>query len=186
MNVISMMHKINVLPNPMIGESSLPDFGAASDEAAEFMRVRSLDQLNATFDGHVVRRSQQMNMLWHDDKCVQFVAPFSAMTKKSSQKNSAVRVSHEQSAAFPRYKSDEVSFRRGDESSGPQSKPQRLKAASAFEIRLARVELVPFPAIFRARIFVLGKRPYADGPKFEPEPRRVAGSIAAEELPKDE
>jgi hypothetical protein len=50
MNVISMMHEINVVANPMIGESALPDFLIATDDAAEFMRVCAFDQLDGSLD----------------------------------------------------------------------------------------------------------------------------------------
>jgi hypothetical protein len=97
-------------------------------------------------------------MLGHQNKRVQFVPALAAVAIKSFQKNTDVRFNHEQSAALPSHKSDEVSSRRRDESRRVQSEPQRLKAASGSELKLARVELVPFPVVFRAGIFVLGKK----------------------------
>ena len=47
MNVISMMHEINLIANPMIGESAFPDFLLSTDDASEFMRVRALDQVGS-------------------------------------------------------------------------------------------------------------------------------------------
>ena len=43
MNVISMVREILRITNSMIGKSSLPDFGVTADDAAKFMRVRTLD-----------------------------------------------------------------------------------------------------------------------------------------------
>jgi len=37
MNVISMMNEINLIANPMIGESSFPDFLLSTDDATEFV-----------------------------------------------------------------------------------------------------------------------------------------------------
>ncbi len=153
MNVISMMREIKFVANPMIGKSALPNLALSSNDSAEFVRVRAFDQLNRPLDGYVDRgRQQEMYMLGHQNERMQFVPPVAAMTKKSSQENSDVRFDHEQSAAFPSHKSDEVSSRRRDKSRLLQSKPQRLKAASTFELKLARVELVPFPMIFCAEL----------------------------------
>ncbi len=43
MNIVSMMNEIPGIANPMIGKPALPDFGIASDEGAEFVRVCALD-----------------------------------------------------------------------------------------------------------------------------------------------
>jgi hypothetical protein len=42
MNIIMMMNEVLGIPNPMIGESALPDFGVAPDEGAEFVGVTAL------------------------------------------------------------------------------------------------------------------------------------------------
>jgi hypothetical protein len=159
MNVISMMNKIHLVANPMIGESALPHLALSTDDSAEFMRICALNQLNGPLDGYVNRGSQQeMHMLRHQNKRMEFIPPLAAVTIKSLQEDSDVRFNHEQSATVRRNKGDEISSRRGDKPRRPQSKPQRLKAASVSELKLARVELVPFPVIFCASIFVLGKK----------------------------
>ena len=158
MDVVLMMHEIHFVADPVVGESPLPDFALPTDDSTEFMRIGAFNQLNSPFNGHIHgRRQQKMHMLGHQNQCMQFVASFAAMAIKSFQKHPDVRFDHEESAAVPSHKSDEISSRRGDESRRLQSKPQRLKAASVSELKLARVELVPFPAFFRVVIFVLGK-----------------------------
>jgi hypothetical protein len=158
MNVISMMHEIHLVANSMIRESPLPNLALSANNFAQFVRIRALDQLNGALDSDVHRGSQQkMHMLRHHNKRMQVEAPLATMPIESSQKNPDVRFDHEQSATLPGREGDEISSRRGDESHRLQGKPQRLKAASDFELKLARVELVPFPKIFRASMFVLGK-----------------------------
>jgi hypothetical protein len=44
MNVISMMHKINVVANPMIGKPALPNLALSTNNSAEAMRIRTLDE----------------------------------------------------------------------------------------------------------------------------------------------
>jgi hypothetical protein len=158
MNVISMMHEINLVANSVIGESPLLHLALSPNDAAEFMRVCAFNQLNGPLNGYVHSGSEQeMHMLGHQNKCVQFISALMAMPIQSFQKNADVRFNDEQSAALPRRESYEISSRRRDKSRRLQSKPQRLKAASASEHKSARVELVPFPVIFSCGIFFLGK-----------------------------
>jgi hypothetical protein len=130
MNVISMMHKINAIANSMIRESALPNFLAATDDSAEFVRIRALNQLNSSLDGHVVRRSQQqMNMLGHDDKRVQFVPAFATMPIECLQEETDVNFDAKQFASIEGRERHEIGSRRGEE-------PSRLqKQTSAAESR---------------------------------------------------
>jgi hypothetical protein len=158
MNVISMMDEIHFVANPMIGESALPHLALPTNDSAQFMRICAFDQLNGPLDCHVHRGSQQeMHVLGHNNKRMQFVPALAAMPIQNLQKDSNVRFDREQSAALPRPECDEIGSRWRDEPYRFQSKPQRLKAASTSEVKLARVELVPFPVIFRAKFSFLGK-----------------------------
>jgi hypothetical protein len=38
-----MVHEIYFIPNPMIGETSFPDFAFSANDAAEFVRISALD-----------------------------------------------------------------------------------------------------------------------------------------------
>jgi hypothetical protein len=117
-----MMRIIDSTANPMIGESPLPNFLIAPDDRSKFVRVRAFDQLNRTFDGHVVRRSQQeMNMLRHDHESMQGVAPFAAIPVNRLQEETHVSFDYEQFSAVERREGHEVSPGRGDEASRLQS-----------------------------------------------------------------
>jgi hypothetical protein len=87
---------------------------------------------------------------------MEFIPPLAAMTIKSFQENSDVRFNHKQSAAFPSNKCDEISTRRRDKPRRLQSEPQRLRAASTSELKLARVELA-LPGDFFVKVFFSGR-----------------------------
>ena len=141
----------------MIGEPPQPKLAFPTDDSAEFMRISAFDQLHSPLDGDIKRgRQQKMHMLRHQNKSMQFVSSLAAVPIKSSQEDPNIRFNHEQSAPFPSNKCDEISSRRRDEPRRPQCKPQRLKAASVSELKLARVELAPFPVIFHSGVFILG------------------------------
>lgn len=121
MNVISMMNVIHLVANPMIGESALPNFLVAADQASQFMRVRAFDQLDGPLDRHVARQGQQqMNVFGHDDKRVQAVAAFATIPIKRFQEHPHIDFDREQFSAVESREGYEVSPRRGEESSGLQ------------------------------------------------------------------
>ena len=127
-----MMDEIQLAANPMIGEASLPDLLIAADNASEFVRIRAFDQLNRAFDGYVVRRSQeQMSMFRHDNKRVQFITPFATIPIERFQEDPYIYLDRQQFSAMKRRESDEISSRRGDESSRLQ------KQISAAESRMS-------------------------------------------------
>jgi len=118
MNIISMMHEIYGIANPMIGNPPLPDFLIASDDRPEFMRVCSLAQLNSSLDSHVYRRSQQqMRVFGHDYENVQFESALAAIPINGLQKETHVSFDSKQFPSMIRRELYEVSSRRGDESS---------------------------------------------------------------------
>ncbi len=136
MNIISMMHEVHLVADPMISESSLPHLALPANDSAKFMRVRAFDQLDGPLDSYVVRRSQQqMNVFWHDDKRVQFKAPLSAIPIDRVQEDSHVRFDNEQPPTSPCGESDEIGSRRGDESSRLQER------TSAAESRISTLTL---------------------------------------------
>src|SRR5271155_3338001 len=103
MNVISVMREIHLVADSMIGESSLPYLSFATNNASEFMRVRSFDQLNGPLDCHVRRGSQQeMNVLGHQHKRMQLISTVAAMPIERFQKHPDVRFDNEQSTTIPR------------------------------------------------------------------------------------
>jgi hypothetical protein len=121
MNVISMMNVINFISNSMIGEASLPDFGIASDDASEFVRASALDQLDATFDGYVVRGcEEQMNVFGHNDEAVQFVTSLAAMPINRFQEESNIIFDDKQFPAMIGRERDEISSSWREESYGLQ------------------------------------------------------------------
>jgi len=118
MNVISMMREINLVANPVIRESALPYLPFTPDDCAKFVRVSSFDQLDRPLDCHVQGRSQQeMNVVWHHDKHVQFIPALAAMPIERLQKHPNVRFDDEQPAAVPCREGHEITSRRRDESS---------------------------------------------------------------------
>jgi len=54
MNVVSMVHEILVIANPVIGESSLPDFSFAGEDGPEGMRIATFDQLDRVLKRYFV------------------------------------------------------------------------------------------------------------------------------------
>jgi len=117
MNVISMMHEINTIANPVIGESALPDLLIAANDASDLMGVCTFDQLDGPFNGHVARwGQQQMNMFGHDDELVQGITAFAAVSIERRQKHACVDFDDEQFPAVVRCESHEIGSRRGDES----------------------------------------------------------------------
>lgn len=59
MDVISMMHVISLVANPMIRESTLLDFSSAAEDLAESMRVSALDELHGVLNGYIIRGSEK-------------------------------------------------------------------------------------------------------------------------------
>jgi hypothetical protein len=158
MNIMQMPNKIIAVPDPVIGKSSLPYFRIAADDAAECMRIRALNQLHRTFYGYVTSRGEQeMNMIGHEDKRMQRIAPLAPLVVKSFQEQSRVGVSHKKSASLPCRERHEIGSGRRKESCGFQVKPQRLKPNILSKTNSARVELVPFPALFNHLNFILEK-----------------------------
>jgi hypothetical protein len=158
MNVIPMMNEIHLVANTRIGEPALPYFSLSPDDTSEFVRVRAFDELNRSFYGDVRSRSEQeMHMFRHQDEPMQSISPLASMPIKSFQKDPDIRFNHEEPSTLPRAEGHEISSRRRDSSSRLQSKPQRLKAAIAFQSKLARVKLVPFPVDFFAGDFFSGR-----------------------------
>jgi hypothetical protein len=129
MDVISMMHKINAIPNAMIGESALPDFLVASDDGSEFMRVGTLDQLDSVFDRSVVLGCQQkMNVLGHNDKSMQPIAAVATMSVERFEEEPYINFNSEEFSAVECGEGHEIRSRRGKESSRLQ---ERTSAAGS-------------------------------------------------------
>jgi hypothetical protein len=134
MNVISMMHKIDAIPNSMICESALPNFGTTPDDSAEFVRIRAFDQLDSSLDGYVVRRSQQqMNMLRHDDERVQFVSPLATISIDRLQENPDVHFDDKQFTSIESRERHEISSGRGEEASRLQRQTSAAESRASFE-----------------------------------------------------
>ncbi len=134
MNVISMMQEINLISNPMIRESALPDFLLSTDDASEFMRISALDKLDRALDCDIDRGSQQkMNVFRHKDKSVQFVAAFTTMSIQGVQKETCVQFDNEQLSASVGRERCEISSRRGDESSRLQGETSAAGSRASFK-----------------------------------------------------
>ena len=132
MNVISMMHEIHAIPNPMIGETALPNLALSSENAAEFVRIGAFDQLDGTFDCHIDGGSQQeMHVLGHNDKGVQFISAFASILIERLQENPGVGFDDEQFAAIPSRKSREISSGRGDEASRFQGRTSAAESRTS-------------------------------------------------------
>jgi len=128
-----MVREIHFVANTMVGETAFPDFGLASDDAAEVMRVRAFDQLDGALNGHVVLWSQQeMNVFGHDDECVQFVAAFATIPIERLQQETYINFDREQFSAVESRERYEISSRRGDESSRLQKRTSAAESRASF------------------------------------------------------
>jgi hypothetical protein len=132
MNVISMIHEINVVANSVIGKPALPYLALPAKDSPEFMRVRTLDELNSSLNGHVDGRSQQqMNVFRHDDKRVQFIASLASMPIEGLQEESNVRFDNEQLPALPCREGHEVRSLWGDEPSRLQEQTSAAESRTS-------------------------------------------------------
>jgi len=131
MDIVSMMHIVLNVPNPMIGESALPDFTSAANQTPEGVGVSALDQLNRVFEGYLGRRSQQeMNMLRHDNECMDFKSAFTAISIHRLQEESDVIFNNEEPSALPCCEGNEISSGRRNQSSRLQEQTSAAKAAT--------------------------------------------------------
>jgi hypothetical protein len=78
-----MVSEVVCVPNPVVGKPALPDFGLATDQRAQRVRISALDQLDGALDGYVVSRSkQEMHVVGHEHEGVQRITAFAAVVKK--------------------------------------------------------------------------------------------------------
>ena len=158
MNVVQVMQEILFITNPMVGESALPDLSFSPKNCSEGMRVTAFDNLRRMLKRCVLGRSQkQVHVLGHENEAVQFITAFPPVSVEGSETQPNERLNYEQSATLPCRKRHEISTGRGNQSSGLQSKPQRLEAAPFAKARSARVELVPLPVGFSPPRVQFGK-----------------------------
>jgi hypothetical protein len=134
MNVISMMHKVHLVANSMIREPALPDFLAPTNDTAEFVRIRALDQLHSPLNGRVARRCQeQMNMLGHDNESLQEVTAFATIAVNRFQEETDISLNGEQFSTVVRREGHEVSSRRGNEPSRLQERTSAAESRTSLE-----------------------------------------------------
>jgi hypothetical protein len=134
MNVIAMMHEIHLVADPMIGESMLPHFAFSTNDPAEFMGIRTFDQLNSPLDSYLHGGSQQkMHMVGHDNKRMQLVSSLASMPIEGLQEESHVRFDNEQFPALPRREGYEIRSRRGDESSRLQEQTSAAESRTSLQ-----------------------------------------------------
>jgi hypothetical protein len=160
MSVISMMHKINAVANPMIGESALPNFLVPTNNSTQFVRIRALNQLDSSLDGHINRRSQQeMNVFRHNDERVQFVPAFATIPINSLQENPDVHFDNKQFTSIESRERHEISSRRGEEPSRLQRQTSAAESRMSFET-LNWHEWNSCPSrLFSSREFPFSERP---------------------------
>jgi hypothetical protein len=134
MNVIAMMEEIHFVANSMVRESALPYLALPANDSSEFVGVCAFDQLNCPLDCDVDGGSQQqMNMLGHQDKRVQFVSAFAAMPIEGLQEESHVRFDNEQPTAVPRRESNEIGSGWGNESSRLQKQTPAAESRTSLQ-----------------------------------------------------
>jgi hypothetical protein len=81
MDVISVIHKILIIANPVICETALPDFSLATEDRPKSMGIAAFDQLNRVLKRNVIRRSEQkMDVFGHDDEGVNLKSSFAAVS----------------------------------------------------------------------------------------------------------
>ena len=111
-NISKLFLKILAIANPMLVESSLPDFSGKL--LPNLMRKAALDALGATLDGLVRRRGQQhMQMFRHHDEPMQVVAPLISIMKESLDEQLGVCRYREQLAPLVGRSGERVGFHGG-------------------------------------------------------------------------
>jgi len=101
-NVVSMVHKIPWIANPMIRKSALPYLRLPSSERTEGVRVSALDELDRTLDRDIVSGSEQeMGMIRHEDKGMQRIAAFATLVVKSFEEQSRIVLDNKQPTTLP-------------------------------------------------------------------------------------
>ena len=149
MNALLMAVKVKSISNSMIRKASLPHFRVSADQGAECMRVSPFNKLHRTLYGYVRSGGkQQMYVIRHEDKRVQRKASFTPIAVNGFQEQSRVRFDHEESAPLPCREGHKIRSWWRQESCRFQMRPQRLKPTIFPKANSARVELVPFPALF--------------------------------------
>ena len=114
MNIFSMMRIILRVADAVVRKSALPDFAFAPQFRAQRVRISAFDELDRALNGYVVRRGkQQMNVLGHDDKCMQLKTSLATISVHGLEKQSHVRFHNEQPASLPGEERNKIKFRAG-------------------------------------------------------------------------
>jgi hypothetical protein len=131
----------------MIRESLLPDF-ASADLLAHRVRVASFDALHRTFQRDMERgREQQVDMVRHENECMQLELSLSPIVIQRFQKQPRVRFHHKESSALEGGEGYEVRSGRRNQSSGfHQGCPSAAEAGrSKDQPNVVRLKVAPFP-----------------------------------------
>jgi len=124
-----MICEILSVANPVVGETALPDFSFSAEDRSQGMRVTAFDQLDSVLKRHVFGGSEQkVGVLGHEDEGMDLVAAFAAISVESLQEKADIVLDYEQTATLPSGEGNEISSRRGDESSRLQEQTSAAKA----------------------------------------------------------
>jgi len=158
MNVISMMHEINLVANPVIGETALPHLALSANDVPEFMGICAFDKLDRALDGYVDRGSQQeMDVFRHKDKRMQRVAAFTTMPVKRLQEKAEIQFDDKQRSAVVGRKGYEICSGWGDESSRLQGETSAAESRASFSSLNCTSGTRALPGCFLSECFHFGK-----------------------------
>src|ERR1700677_3127313 len=98
MNVLQSNPKIMRIANAMIGKPTLPDRCLRRHS----MREAAFNEPHDPFDGCSFRSYQKMEMIWHDNECMQSVVSVTPVLLQCFQKQGSIRLNLEQTSPIPR------------------------------------------------------------------------------------
>ena len=70
-NVLAIVKVVFVIPNAMIGKTFLPNLQVRLTGLSDLVREAAFDVLHCTFEGDIIRRQNEVNVVRHHDKFVQ-------------------------------------------------------------------------------------------------------------------
>jgi hypothetical protein len=101
--------KIRRVTDAVVGESSLSYFSGPVERCPQRMRVTSLDELDGAFDSDFRCGSQQeVDVLGHDDECMQVESFLSAIAVERFKKQPRIRLDNENPSPLPSRKCEEI------------------------------------------------------------------------------
>ena len=157
MDVQPVSGEVLSVADAVVGESLLPDF-AAADFETDRSRVATLDELHGAFQGDVRSRcDEQVDVIGHQNKCVELELPLAAIAIESLQQEAGIRFDDKESSALESGECYEISSGRGYQSSRFHLySPPAAEAGWHTQPNAVRLEVSPFPVGIFSKLPRLG------------------------------